>query len=586
MLTTQEIFKEYARCLTQPTYAIETYLETFDKTQEGFVPFRLFPRQKEIITAYEKHRFNIVTKPRQAGVSTTTAAYMSIKVGFADADNPENILIIANKQELAFEFLAKIKDFLNQLPRWVWGHEYYGNAKNEGKSIFLTDSKKEIKLPNGSRVKAVATSKDALRGFTPTFLIMDEAAYIDNGAEVFGAALTALGTGGRATLISTPNGMDALYYKTYDQAKNKKNNFNIIEMKWYEDLRYNKDLRWVKGDDIEVEYQFTFDSYNRMIDDGWKPTSTWYEQMCMGMNNDAKMIAQELDVSFIGSGGNVIGEEYIDYHEKNNVKEPKYTAGLEQEIWIWEEPQEGHQYIMGVDVSRGDGEDASTMVIIDFTTMEQVMEYQGKIQPDLLAQIVEEYGNLYKAYTVVDVTGGMGVSTVLKLLEFEYKHLHYDDSNGKILSARQRELTSYNKQNKIPGFHATNVRLPMISNLEYKIRTNAVKIRSTRLISEMKTFIYKNGRPDHMEGYHDDLLMSLGMALWVMEHSFKNLERLEKQTKAILSSWASSANVSSTITTINPETKEVEKKINPNHSAYKNVQDPRGEFAWLFGRTR
>jgi hypothetical protein len=31
---------------------------------------------------------------------------------------------------------------------------------------------------------------------------------------------------------------------------------------------------------------------------------------------------------------------------------------------------------MGVDVSRGDGEDASTIVIIDVTTMEQVMEYQ------------------------------------------------------------------------------------------------------------------------------------------------------------------------------------------------------------------
>ncbi len=586
MLTTQEIFKEYARCLTQPTYAIETYLETFDKTQEGFVPFKLFPRQKEIIAAYEKHRFNIVTKPRQAGVSTTTAAYMSIKVGFADADNPEAILIIANKQELAFEFLAKIKDFLSQLPRWVWGNEYYGNPKNESKSIFLTDSKKEIKLPNGSRVKAVATSKDALRGFTPTFLIMDEAAYIDNGAEVFGAALTALGTGGRATLISTPNGMDALYYKTYDQAKNKKNNFNIIEMKWYEDLRYNKDLRWVKGDDVEVEYIFTFTSYNARIADGWKPTSSWYEEMCRGMNNDAKMIAQELDVSFIGSGGNVINEEHIEFHEKNNVKQPKYTSGLEQETWIWEEPQEGHQYIMGVDVSRGDGEDSSTIIVIDFTTMEQVMEYQGKIQPDLLAQVVEEYGNLYKAYTVVDVTGGMGVSTVLKLLEFEYKRLHYDDSNGKILSARQRELSSYNKQNKIPGFHATNVRLPMISNLEYKIRTNGIKIRSTRLISEMKTFIYKNGRPDHMEGYHDDLLMSLGMCLWVLEHSFKNLEKLEKQTKAILSSWVTSSNSSTTKTVINPTTKQLEKKINPEHKSYKNVQDPRGEYAWLFGKSK
>lgn len=590
MLTKSEIFKEYAKCLTSPIYAIETYLETFDKTQEGFVPFKLFPRQKEIIYAYEKHRFNLITKPRQAGVSTTTAAYMSIKVGFADVDNPEAVLIIANKQELAFEFLAKIKDFLSQLPRWVWGPEYYGNAKNEAKSIFITDSKKEIKLPNGSRVKAVATSKDALRGFTPTYLVMDEAAYIDHGAEVFGAALTALGTGGKATLISTPRGMDALYYKTYNQAKQKKNNFNIIEMKWYEDLRYNKDLKWIKGDEIEEEIEFTFDSYNRRIADGWKPTSSWYEEMCLGMNNDAKMIAQELDVSFIGSGGNVIDEEYVEYQEKHNVMEPIIMKGAENETWIWALPEEGHQYIMGVDVSRGDGEDASTITIVDFTTMEQVLEYQGKIQPDLLAQLVEEYGEMYKAYTVVDVTGGMGVSTVLKLLEFNYKRLHYDNSNGKILSARQRELSSFSKSEKIPGFHATSVRLPMISNLEYKIRTNAIKVRSIRMTSEMKTFIYKNGRPDHQEGYHDDLLMALAMCLWVVEHSFKHLEKLEKQTKAILSSWLVGANAEIKID--KERGSDFVSQANRNKQAHpkpkfspvvsKNMQDPNGQYMWLF----
>ena len=591
MLTKQEIFKEYAKCLASPIYAIETYLETFDKTQEGFVPFKLFPRQKEIIHAYEAHRFNIVTKPRQAGVSTTTAAYLAIKVAFADKDNPEKILIIANKQELAFEFLAKIKDFLNQVPRWVWGTEYYGDVKAEAKSIFITDSKKDITLPNGSRVKAVATSKDALRGYTPTFLVMDEAAYIDNGAEVFGASLTALGTGGRASLISTPNGMDALYYKTYDQAKNKKNNFNIVEMKWYEDLRYNKDLRWTKGDVTEPEVEFNLKSYKRRIDDGWKPTSSWYEEMCLGMNNDAKMIAQELDVSFIGSGGNVIHENDIDFQEKNNVKEPIMVMGGESELWIWEYPQEGHQYIMGVDVSRGDGEDSSTITVVDFTTMEQVMEYQGKIQPDLLAQIVEEYGELYKAYTVVDVTGGMGVSTVLKLLEFDYKGLHYDTPNGKILSQRQRELQSYDKDNKIPGFHATSVRLPMISNLEFKIRTNAIKIRSTRMISEMKTFVYRNGRPDHMEGYHDDLLMAMGMCLWVVEHSFKNLERLENQNKAMLKAWIGSGQLNEDrnekergtgFVTQQNRNKQALPKPKFNPTVAKNMQDPTGKYLWLF----
>jgi hypothetical protein len=592
MLTRQEILREYGKCLSSPIYAIETYLETFDKTQEGFVPFKLFPRQKEIIHAYDGHRFNLITKPRQAGVSTTTAAYLSIKVGLADEENPEAVLIIANKQELAFEFLAKIKDFVSQLPRWVWGAEYYGTNKNEAKSIFITDSKKEIKLPNGSRVKAVATSKDALRGFTPTYLVMDEAAYIDNGAIVFGAALTALGTGGKATLISTPNGMDKLYYETYAQSKARKNNFNIIEMKWYEDLRYNKDLKWVKGDEVVSEFEFNFDSYKRMIDNGYKPTSSWYEEMCRGMNNDARMIAQELDVSFIGSGGNVISEEDIETQNRLNVIEPIYLSGAENEIWVWKEPEEGHQYIMGVDVSRGDGEDSSTMVILDFTTMEQVMEYQGKIQPDLLAQLVEEWGELYKAYTVVDITGGMGVSTVLKLLEFDYKRLHYDTPNGKILSTKQRQMDAYKKDNKVPGLQVSTLRTQMVSNFEEKIRNNIVKIRSVRLTSEMKTFIYKNGRADHMDGYHDDLIMSMAMCLWVIEHSFKNLEKLERQTKAILGSWLNSSNSPAVKDNINgtgfvpKDNKSALPKPNFSPVVAKNMQDPTGQYMWLFSGTK
>ena len=33
--------------------------------------------------------------------------------------------------------------------------------------------------------------------------------------------------------------------KTYDGAKNKDNNFNVVEMKWYQDVRYNRGLFWV-----------------------------------------------------------------------------------------------------------------------------------------------------------------------------------------------------------------------------------------------------------------------------------------------------------------------------------------------------
>jgi len=572
VLSRAEQLKIYAKCLQDPTYAIESFLETFDMTQKGYVPFKLFPKQKEIVWAYEKHRFNIVTKPRQAGVSTTTAAYQAVKLTFADENNPEKVLIIANKRDMAMEFLAKIKDFLDQIPRWVWGQEYVDDPE---KSIYATESKQHLVLVNGSQVKAVATSKDALRGYTPTWLIMDEAAYIENGEEVFGASLTALGTGGRASLISTPNGMDALYYKTYDGAKTKRNNFNVVEMRWYQDLRYNKDLRWIKGEEIIYEKEFTLESYERMLAQGYKPTSFWYEEMCRSMNNNARMIAQELDVSFIGSGGNVIDEEYIGEIEKYDLTTPIRTEGFDNNIWIWNDPEPGHQYIMGVDVSRGDGEDSSTFFIYDFTTNEQVAEYCGKIPPDVLAQIVYEYGNKYMAYTVVDITGGMGVTTVLKLLEMEYKYLHYDDPRSKVLATR-KDLGKFKKHdNKMPGFNVGANRLNMIAELERVVRQKEAKVKSTRITSEMKTFVYKNGRPDHMDGYHDDCLMAMAMTMWVLQTSFKNLEKMNSTTKAMLNSWMIGSNGSVSKVSDGPKP--------PPKPFIQNRNLPNSEHMWLFG---
>ena len=595
-----EQLKIFARCLGDPSYAIETFLKTFDLTQKGMVPFKLFYKQKEIIRSYEEHNRNLVTKPRQAGVSTTTAAYIAVKTAFGDPDNPHKVLILANKQTLAQEFLKKVKDFLDQIPYWVWG-------LNEESDYLEINSKGHLKLKsNGCEIRALATSKDALRGFTPTFLVMDEAAFIDNGDEVFGAALASLGTGGKIALISTPNGMDPLYYKTYDKSKTGDNNFNVVEMKWYHDIRYNRGLYWTRGEDekkekivcdtvgrtkLRWEYmdniyetdESTIEYYEVMVKDGWKPLSPWYEEMAADMG-DPKKIAQELDVSFIGSGGNVVDDEYITYHEENFVKDPKFASEVEKSMWIWKEPEVGHKYIMGVDVSRGDGKDSSTIVILDFENLEQVAEFKHKLPPDILAEIVYKYGNMYNAYTVVDITGGMGVATVLKLLEMEYKHLHYDDPKSRKLSEKYAK-TVYKEGDKVPGFNVGNTRLQMVTELEEHVRENKTIIRSQRMISELRTFVYKGGRPDHMEGYHDDIIMAYSMAIFIIQTSFKKLEQVEKQTKAMLESWV---NVS------NKNTKPLfseQQHVNPfytNTPTYhpkqpNNGNNDNGEYNWLFG---
>lgn len=594
-----EILLEFAQCLRSEAYAIRNYLKVYDQTQDGFVPFKLFEKQEEIINAYKKHRHNIIAKPRQAGISTTTQGFLAIKAALASRTKPEIILIIANKLTLAKKFTKGIKDFINQLPRWMFGAEFFGTKEREKKDIFETNSQTEMTLAhNGTKIIAVATSGDALRGYSPTYLVFDEAAFIDNGEEVFSAAMSSLSTGGKAILISTPNGHDPVYYETYKGSVQQENTngFNAIDMRWYQDPRYNKDLEWGDKDGNMIpEDDFTFESYESKIRQGLKPTSTWYRTMSQSLGNNKKKIAQELDVSFIGSGGNVIEDEYIQMQEELNVRNPEWEDntfwdGNTNRVYIWEKPILDHKYILSADVSSGAGNDFSTFSVIDATTMEQVVEFQGKIQPDKFAKVIYKYGVEYNAYVVVDNIN-VGASTVLKLVEMNYPNLHYDDYTPKALSNKKLDIS---KGNKIPGFNVTGVRLQMISHLEEMVRENVIKIRSKRIINEMRTFVYKNNRPDHQDGKNDDCLMALAIGLWILESSFKKLEKVNVQSKAILSAWASTSSpidpriVKKSMENMKQkEEAGIQTNFNPfcAHTSTSHIQKRiGGEYDWLFGR--
>ncbi|PCI27522.1 hypothetical protein COB55_05630 [Candidatus Wolfebacteria bacterium] len=521
--------KEYAKCVQSPAYYGENYCKVFDQTNGGDVPFKVFPRQREFIENCLKYDFNIVRKPRQTGVSTTAALFVATNAMFEDN---RKTLIIANKQDTAHEFLKKVKSFVNYVPKWM------------GIKV-IRETMGLIILNNGSEIKAVATSEDALRGFTPTLLVMDEAAYIDHGENVWTAAQPSLSTGGGAILLSTPNGRDPLYYEIYDAAKNDKNNFHITEFKWFEDPRFNKNLTWTKGDMVIDDWlrrkvvEDDFITFDKLEERGFTPTSSWFVDMCRQLNGDERKIAQEILGSFLGSGDNVIDDQWINIQDKENVKTPIRTEEFDGNMWIWEDPIPDHQYVQSIDVSRGDSADFSTIVIIDVNTGCQVAEYQGMVPGDYLGQMGFKYGNKYQAYTIVDITGGYGIATILKLLDmgFEKRLIHYDHTRSKVLIDRLKGLR---KGEKIPGFNISgNNRVLVIQELERQVRQQEFIVRSSRAISEMRTWIYKNGRADHAQGKHDDILMAMGQALFVINTSFKNLKRHNSTTKAMIDSMTS-----------------------------------------------
>jgi len=524
---------EYARIMKDTPYALKTYLQTYDNTQKRYVPLELFDDQIQLLKDYEMYNENITRKYRQAGVTTVTAAWLSKRLQLAKPEQPDRVLIIANKRDTAIEMANKVRHFLEQWPEWL--NVGFSPDKN---------SESRFRLNNGCEVKAVATSPDALRGFSPTILVFDEAAFIDAGEDFWAASMASLSTGGKVILVSTPNGYDPIYYGVYEQAQRGLNDFHITDLRWFKDPRYTKDLKWVKcndivhymlnrdqyNDDEVVMTEYDISNYNVYLEQGYKPFSSWFESMSKKFKYDRRKIAQELECDFLGSGDGVISNDVQQDIAKNQIREPKEKY-MQATMWQWKEPIQGHRYIMGVDVSRGDSEDFSAINIIDFDDREQVLEYVGKIEPDNLADIAYKWGILYNSFIVIDITGGMGIATSRKLQEMNYKHLYIDGVNT-------QNVWDYNRKalEKIPGLNFNNKRTQIVAAFEEQIR-KGFQIRSARLLNELNTFVYINGRPDHMKGAHDDAIMSMSMALYAGDICFNQLERNTAKNVAMLESW-------------------------------------------------
>jgi hypothetical protein len=465
----------------------------------------------------------------------------------------------------------KIKGFLMQFPLWMWGdiEEYkikgYDITKppiNE-KVIFDKCNDKLMILKNGCKIYARSSGPNASRGISAChFLCLDECAFIENGKEVYAAALpTTSSVKSKTLFISTPNGKDTLYYETCRRAKLRGtsdwNNFELVEMKWYQDPRYNRFLEWTRKNETTGDYdiiketplnedgeiKYDEDKWEQLVKEGWKPRSPWYIKMCQQFNNDSQKIAQELDVSFLGSDSTVVAPEYIQMQRDLNLREPssEYRDSVLDDMWIWKPPYEGHRYVMSIDNSRGSSDDATALEIIDLDgidddgipCIEQVAEYNGKLTGDVIGEIAYNYGMMYNgAFIIVEDIGGYGSATLLTLQNMQYPNLYYDDPNLKKYTSQEDATSTKVVEGKgLPGFHTSSVRHQMLSNFANLVKTNQFKIRSKRVLTELDTWVFKNGRIDHKDGCHDDTLTCLAMGLFVVQYSMN--KQIEAKNKDI-----------------------------------------------------
>ena len=599
-LTLDEQEVEIIRCATSPIYYIETYLTVFDQTKGNggeIVPFILFDYQKEVINAFLNNRFNVLNKYRQAGISTVTCGYISWYISFNDN---RSVAIVANKLETAKdELMNDVIEFINNCPVWL-----KPKTGKEGDKV-LKDTQKLKRYDNGSSIGAF--SSKGLRGYTPTLIFWDEVAWTEKADVFWRGAQPALQTGGGAIMVSTPNGLDPVYYKTFVGARRKENTFNAVELWWFNDPRYNKDLVWLKnkGKDNEikmVDVHWSNEQRIKLMDDGWEACSPWFEVQLMNSNGDMKKIAQELLCSFLGSGDNFIAEEYLKRMEEHEIQPPIRQEYVDLNMWIWEDSIDGEDYIIAVDAASGHGEDHSTINVLKVTeviTNEvvkgkkiklrknefiQVAEYYGKLTPQMLAEIVYSYGRVYNdGYVVIDVTSGHGIQSVEKLLEYGYENIHYNEVNHK---PTRDMLQGYVKKGRknigngesilvdlIPGFFIGGNRASVLLELQRAVNLGDIIIRSIRSLNEFKTFITVHGSrvADHKRSFHDDSIMGLAIGIYAYNYDIFKFKQSKTMSRTMLNA----------IMGVN-DVNEYKKKELYSSPATNNRTNPYGQYSWLF----
>ena len=465
------ITQEYIKCAQDPIHFFRKYCY-IQHPIKGRILFHLYPFQENVLSDFREHRFNVINKSRQLGISTLAAGFALHTMLF---NKDKTVLCIATKQETAKGMVDKVQFMYNNLPNWL-----KGNKKP------ISDNKLSLKLSNNSQIVATSAASDAGRSYAVSLLLIDEAAFIEGIDRIYTSIKPTIATGGRIIALSSPNGIGNWFHRTYVDATISKNEFHPIELKW--DLHPDRD-------------------------------QTWYETEKNTMS--AREFAQEYDCDFLGSGNSVIEPDTLKWYEENFIQEPLEKRFMGGDFWIWKYPDYSKQYMVCADVARGDGSDYSAFHVIDIELCEQVAEFKSQIGTREYGHMLVSVANEYNNAMLVVENANIGWDVINTIIEKGYQNLYYSPRSYGDMSM-DKYLDKLENDQTIPGFtNSSRTRPLVIAKLESYIREKVFIFRSKRLLEELRVFIWQHGKAQAQSGYNDDLTMSAGFGMFLRDTAVK-----------------------------------------------------------------
>jgi hypothetical protein len=336
---------------------------------------------------------------------------------------------------------------------------------------------------------SATTTENTGRGMSISLLYADEFAFVRPGiAKEFWTSISpTLATGGKAIITSTPNSDEdqfALLWKGANKCEDAYGNptdlgingFKAYRSYWNE--HPDRDEKWA----AEQRAQLGEDRFRR-------------EMGCEFVINDETLIAPTKLLDLQGH-------------------EPLYRTG--QVRW-YQRPKEGRIYVVALDPSLGTGGDPAAIQVFEANTTEQIAEWrhnrtpipeQIRILADICRHIKESGNDAKNVYFSVE-NNTIGEAALISIAEYGEENIH-----GYFLSepgggGSRRYRKGFNTSNK-PKIAACN-------KLKTLIETGKMKIRSSSMVSELKTFVASGVSYAAKIGETDDLVMASLLAVRMLQ---------------------------------------------------------------------
>lgn len=377
---TQSEIREILKCRASALYFIWTYCQIYDATSGTWVPFHLYPEQRDVLDTILNNLLTIILKARQLGMTWLVLAFALWLMLFRPI---ATVLLFSKRDDEATYLLGveRLKGMYVRLPKFL-----------QARSVEV-DNDHEWMLSNGSVARAFPTS--AGDSYTATIAIVDESDLVPNLEQLLKAVKPTIDAGGRMILLSRSDKSkpESTFKNIFRAAVDKANGWAWVFLPWW--VRPGRDANWYEAQ--KAHFLSTDGSLDGL-----------YEQYPATAAEALAPASKDKRIPYDWLKGN--------YDEIKNQDALQDGVPNIEHLFVYRLPDELRSYIIGADPAEGNPtSDDSALEVIDRDTGEQVATLAHKFQPEVFGAHIDSIGKFFNNAAVLVERNNHGHAVLLWL---------------------------------------------------------------------------------------------------------------------------------------------------------------------------